>query len=152
MSGFDRATIGEQVSVSKTVSETDVYLFAGLTGDLADLHVNDAVMSTSHYGQRIAHGALTVGLMSTASTKMIERVGGHAVSYGYDRIRFVRPVFFGDTITVVYEIADRREAKQQSVSRIEARNQRDEVVAVAEHVLQFFDSAPAVGARPTVTP
>jgi 3-hydroxybutyryl-CoA dehydratase len=131
VAGYDRSVVGQHVVFSKTVSESDVYLFAGLTGDLADLHVNADAMSKSSYGQRIAHGVLTVGLMSTASTRMIDMVGGRVVSYGYDRIRFVGPVFMGDTVTVDY--------KRQTRARVEATNQRGEMVAVAQHVLQFLD-------------
>ncbi len=66
------AKIGDSVKFSKTVGELDVYLFAGLTGDLSQNHVDEQFMSHSIYGHRIAHGALMVGFMSTASTRMIE--------------------------------------------------------------------------------
>ena len=56
-------SVGQTVKFSKTVSETDVYLFAGITGDLAPVHVNQAMMENSAYGQRIAHGALLIGFM-----------------------------------------------------------------------------------------
>jgi len=110
MSGFHVA-VGDQVRFAKTVGESDVYLFAGITGDFSSNHVNEAVMARSAYGRRIAHGALLVGFMSTTSTLMIEQAGGvpadeTPVSLGYDRIRFLGPVFIGDTITVVYRIAE----------------------------------------------
>ncbi|MCW2841753.1 MAG: dehydratase [Aeromicrobium sp.] len=139
VTGYERTSVGQHVSFAKTVSESDVYLFAGLTGDLADLHVNADAMSKSSYGQRIAHGVLTVGLMSTASTRMIDLVGGRVVSYGYDRIRFVGPVFLGDTVTIAYTIAERLDEKRQTVAKVEATNQRGEMVAVAHHILQFLD-------------
>lgn len=66
------AKIGDSVKFSKTVGEFDIYLFAGITGDLSQNHVDDEFMSHSIYGKRIAHGALMVGFMSTASTRMIE--------------------------------------------------------------------------------
>jgi len=62
---------GDEVCFSKTVGESDVYLFAGITGDLSGNHVNEELMRKSSYGRRIAHGALMVGFMSTASTMMI---------------------------------------------------------------------------------
>ena len=68
--------VGDQVRFSKTVSESDVYLFAGITGDLAPNHVDEEYMRGTPYGRRIAHGALLVGFMSTASTMMVERHGG----------------------------------------------------------------------------
>src|SRR5829696_3387084 len=103
--------VGDQVRFSKTVSESDVYLFAGITGDFSGNHVNEEFMRTSVFGRRIAHGALMVGYMSTTSTLMIERslekgIDSTPVSLGYDRVRFLKPVFIGDTITVRYEISD----------------------------------------------
>ena len=70
--------VGDQVRFAKTVGESDVYLFAGITGDLSSNHVNEEVMRRSSYGRRIAHGALLIGFMSTASTMMVERHGGLA--------------------------------------------------------------------------
>src|ERR1700755_465086 len=102
--------IGDTTSFSKTVSESDVYLFAGITGDFAPNHTNKAYMEKSAYGRLIAHGALLVGYMSAASTEMAHRLrspagGGEVpVSLGYDRIRFLAPVFFGDTVTIDYVI------------------------------------------------
>ena len=65
--------VGDEVTFSKTVAESDVYLFAGITGDLAPNHVDAEYMKRSAYGRRIAHGALLVGYMSTASTRIIQR-------------------------------------------------------------------------------
>ena len=111
MSDDFHVKVGDQVQFAKTVGESDVYLFAGITGDLSSNHVDEAVMQRSSYGRRIAHGALLIGFMSTTSTLMIEKSGGVGnketpVSLGYDRIRFLAPVFIGDTITVTYKIAE----------------------------------------------
>lgn len=146
MDGF-YVQVGQQVEVAKTVGETDVYLFAGITGDLSSNHVNEQVMARSSYGHRIAHGALLVGFMSTASTRMIETYGtppngeATAVSLGYDRVRFLRPVYIGDTITVQYRIAEVDPARRRSMAKISIRNQRDEEVAVAEHILKWVPNA-----------
>ena len=133
--------VGDQVRFSKTVSESDVYLFAGITGDLAPNHVDEEYMRGTPYGRRIAHGALLIGFMSTASTMMVERRGGLAqdetpVSLGDDRIRFTAPVFLGDPITVTYTVADVDPSRRRSRSRIEVTNQQGETVAVAEHILK----------------
>jgi acyl dehydratase len=135
-------TVGDQVRFAKTVSESDVYLFAGITGDLAPNHVDEEYMRATPYGRRIAHGALLIGFMSTASTMMVERHGGLAqgetpVSLGYDRIRFTAPVFLGDTITVTYTIAEVDLVRRRSRSKIEVSNQQGETVAVAEHILKW---------------
>jgi acyl dehydratase len=134
--------VGDRVRFSKTVSESDVYLFAGITGDLAPNHVDEAYMRGTPYGRRIAHGALLIGFMSTASTMMVERHGGLAqgetpVSLGYDRVRFTAPVFLGDTITVSYTIAEVDPTRRRSRSKIEVSNQQGEIVAVAEHILKW---------------
>lgn len=136
--------IGDEVTFSKTVGETDVYLFAGITGDLSPNHVNDQAMKASSFGQRIAHGALMVGFMSTTSTMMIEksRQGGKGtgwtpVSLGYDGVRFVAPVCIGDTITVNYRIATIDAEQNRSLSDITVINQRGATVAVGHHILKW---------------
>jgi acyl dehydratase len=136
------AEIGDQVRFAKTVGETDVYLFAGITGDFSGNHVNDEFMRKSTYGQRIAHGALLVGYMSTASTLMIDRslargIDCTPVSLGYDRIRFLSPVFLGDTITVTYTISEAEEERRRTRSKVEVKNQRGELVAVGEHLIKW---------------
>ena len=65
---FAALTVGKKVEVYKTVGETDIYLFAGITGDFARNHVDEEFMRRTRYGGRIAHGALLVGYMSRAST------------------------------------------------------------------------------------
>jgi acyl dehydratase len=141
MSGFHVA-VGDQVRFSKTVGESDVYLFAGITGDFSSNHVNETVMQGSAYGRRIAHGALLIGFMSTTSTLMIERAGGvpadeTPVSLGYDRVRFLGPVFIGDTVTVAYRIAGVEPERRRARAEIEVRNQDGALVAIAQHILKW---------------
>jgi acyl dehydratase len=133
---------GQQVDFSKTVGEADVYMFAGITGDLSSNHVNEQVMSRSAYKRRIAHGALMVGFMSTASTKMIEVHAGVSetetpVSLGYDKIRFLGPVFIGDTVTVTYRIKEVDPPNRRSRSEIRVVNQDGDLVGVGEHILKW---------------
>ncbi|MDB5623944.1 MAG: MaoC-like dehydratase [Devosia sp.] len=136
-------SVGQSVRFSKTVSESDVYLFAGITGDLAPVHVNAELMERSAYGQRIAHGALIVGFMSTLSSLMVEQAadshsrGETPVSLGYDRVRFVGPVFFGDTVTLTYTITAVDAERRRTTADIEARKQTGETVAVATHILKW---------------
>ena len=136
------AKVGDSVKFSKTVGESDIYLFAGLTGDLSQNHVDDEFMSHSIYGKRIAHGALMVGFMSTASTRMIEEslrkgIDLTPVSLGYDGIRFLKPVYINDTITVTYTIAELNEEKLRTLANVEVANQRGELVAVGKHHLKW---------------
>lgn len=132
--------VGKRVEVRKTVGETDVYLFAGISGDFSPNHVDEEYMKATKYGRRIAHGALMVAFMSQASTKMCAGLPGTIVSYGYDRIRFPGAVFIGDTVTVAYEIAERDEAGRKTFAKVTVTNQRGEVVAAATHILKVVEA------------
>jgi len=132
--------VGKTVTVRKTVGETDVYLFAGISGDFAPIHVDEEHMKGTPYGRRIAHGALMIAYMSQASTKICDGVPGTVVSYGYDRIRFPGPVFIGDTVKVTYEIAERDLPAGKTFSRVTCTNQRGEVVAAATHILKVVEA------------
>lgn len=131
--------VGRSVSFAKTVGESDVYGFAGITGDLAPNHVDEAYMATTPYGRRIAHGVLLLGYSSTASTRMLELIGGGGVSYGYDRVRFTAPVFLGDTVRVRYTVERVEPGERKVYSRVEIRNQDDAVCLVATHILKLLD-------------
>jgi len=131
--------VGEQVGFSKTIGEADVYMFAGITGDLSPNHVNEDYMSKTHYKKRIAHGVLSIGFASTTSTLMQQKTDMPAVSYGYDRIRFIKPIFIGDTITVTYTIAEIDQESLKTKSNIEVVNQDGELCTVAQHILKFFE-------------
>jgi acyl dehydratase len=137
---------GDSVTFAKTVGETDIYLFAGITGDFSVNHVNEQYMAGSKYGHRIAHGALLIGFMSTCSTMMIDQCNGTAlgetpVSLGYDRVRFLGPVFIGDTVTLTYTIAEVDPVKRQSLGDIRVTNQKGDLVAVARHILRWVKDA-----------
>lgn len=141
--------IGDHASFRKTVGESDVYLYAGLTGDLAPNHVDEDFMRRTAYGRRIAHGTLVMGFMSTTSTRIVEQAGAgaFAVSLGYDHVRFLKPVFIGDTLTVSYTVTTLDPARSRSVSKIEVTNQDGALVAVAGHLLKWLPAeAPAASA------
>src|SRR5690242_11051219 len=143
--------IGDSVTFSKTVGETDIYMFAGITGDFSVNHVNEQYMAQSKFGRRIAHGALMVGYMSTCSTMMIEHCKGATsattpVLLGYDRVRFLAPVFIGDTVTLTYTIAEIDPQKRRSVADIDVVNQNGALVAVARHILRWVQNEPSLEA------
>ena len=136
--------VGAKTSFSKPVSESDVYSFAGITGDLAPNHVNEQFMRQTPYGRRIAHGALLVGYMSTASSMvnslMAERVPTiFPVSLGYDKLRFLKPVFLGDTITVTYTVDTINAAKNRTLAKVEVTNDGGELVAVGVHLMSWLE-------------
>ena len=136
---------GRQVTFTKTVSEADVYLYAGITGDFSPNHVNQVYMERSVWGRRMAHGMLLTGFISTASTMAIADTRDGAeetpVAVGMDRLRFLKPVFIGDTVTVSYRI-DRFDAtKRRTFAKVEVTNQDGALVAVADHLLQWVKNA-----------
>lgn len=138
VTGLDSLRIGDEVSFSKTVGETDIYLFAGITGDFFEMHVNEEAMKSSRFGARIAHGALIVGFMSTTAGMMIARSGEHGVSLGYDRVRFTAPVRIGDTVTVTYRISSLQPDRSRALADVVATNQNGETVAVATHIIRYL--------------
>lgn len=148
MRSIQQARIGDRTRFSKTVGESDVYLFAGITGDFCGNHVNEEFMRESIYGRRIAHGALAVGFMSTTSSQFIDKImaleeSGDAtpVSLGYDRVRFLKPIFIGDTITVTYEVNEIDIERLRTTAKVEVHNQNGDLVAVATHILKWTPRA-----------
>ena len=136
--------VGDSASFTKTISESDVYQFAGLTGDFSPNHVNKVYMERSSYGRLMAHGALLVGFMSTVSTMAIAHCRDAEetpVAVGYDRIRFLKPVFLGDTVSTVYRISEIDIERRRSTAQIEVTNQDTDLVAVGSHILQWVPNS-----------
>ena len=133
--------VGDTTTFSKTVSESDVYLFAGITGDFSPNHVNQSYMEKSTWGRRMVHGALLIGFVSTVSTMAIahtrENPDETPVAVGFDKTRFLAPVFLGDTVTVSYCFADIDLERRRTRAEMEVRNQDDALVAVTQHLLQW---------------
>ncbi len=136
--------VGDSASFTKTVSESDVYQFAGLTGDFSPNHINKVYMEKSPYGRLMAHGALLVGFMSTVSTMAIAHCRDAEetpVAVGYDKIRFLKPVFLGDTVSTVYKISEIDVERRRSTALIEVTNQDNDLVAVGSHILQWVPNS-----------
>jgi len=136
---IDDIEVGLSTRFSKTVSESDVYLFAGITGDLDPNHVDEEYCKRTSLGHRVAHGALIVGYMSAASTRILEDFDRPMVSVGYDRIRFIKPVYLGDTINIEYVITSLDRERERIISKVEVKNQQGELVCVADHIMQLVD-------------
>lgn len=134
--------VGERAEFSKTIGEADLVLFSGLTGDFDPIHVNEDFARTTAFGKRIAHGALVMGLLSTTASMMsrrsIER-GAQAVpvSLGYDRIRFVNPVFINDTLTARYTIEEIDPVAGRSRSAIEVVKSNGDVCVAGTHIMKW---------------
>jgi len=128
--GSQRATYG------RTITETDFVVHAGHTGDFFPHHMDAEFMKTQPFGQRIAHGTMvfSIGVGLTASV-----INPVAFSYGYDRLRFVRPVFIGDTIHTRTTISAKEDDPKRAdmgrvVERTEVVNQNGDVVLAADHI------------------
>jgi 3-hydroxybutyryl-CoA dehydratase len=128
---FLKVEVGMSSSFTKTVTESDVYMYAGITGDFSPNHIDAEFMEKGAYGERVAHGTLMLGFMSAASARMYL---GRTVSQGYDRVRFLKPVRFGDTITTVYKVSSIDSIRKKIISDVTCTNQRGELVAVATNI------------------
>lgn len=134
---FEDIEIGSgRQSFGRTITETDFVVHAGHTGDFFPHHMDAAWCATQDFKQRIAHGTLvfSVGIGLTATT-----INPHAMSYGYDRLRFIRPVFINDTITTFTTIKDKRDHAKKTdhgvvTETVEIRNQHGETVLACEHL------------------
>jgi acyl dehydratase len=121
----------------RTVTETDIVLHAGQSGDFYPHHMDAEWCRTQPFGQRMAHGTL---VFSIAVGLTADSINPRAMSYGYDRLRFIKPVFIGDTIHVVVSIKEKRlDPKRPAhgivVESCQALNQRGETVLACEHLL-----------------
>jgi acyl dehydratase len=135
---FEDYAVGAQRNTSgRTITESDVVFHAGHTGDYFPHHVDAEFARDTPFGQRIAHGTMTfaIGIGLTAS-----QINPVAFTYGYDRLRFPKPVFIGDTIHTRVTIKEKQpDAKRPDSGRVieacEVINQRGEVVMYCEHIL-----------------
>lgn len=118
--------IGERAEFCKTISESDVYLFAGITGDMNPMHVNAVEAARSFAHKRIVHGALVNGMISTVIGM---RLPGPGTIYMEQDSKFVKPVFPGDTIKAVVEVQEIiNENKGILKLNTVVSNQNDEIV------------------------
>ena len=133
--------VGREVEFTKTISESDVYLYAGITGDFSPNHINQPHMDRSLWGKRMAHGMLLLGFVSTTSTMAIADTRNDTtqtpVAVGMDKVRFLQPVFLGDTVTTRYRIERFDDKKRRTHAKVELTNQDNELVAVCDHMLQW---------------
>lgn len=130
---IERLQVGDAVESRKTVSETDVYLFAGVSGDFNPMHVDAEYAKTTPFGARVAHGPLTLALCAGLLGTELPGLGTVAVS---NYIEYERPVFIGDTITVRVEVGELEPERNRATMAIAWRNQDGERVAVGSMVVK----------------
>jgi 3-hydroxybutyryl-CoA dehydratase len=135
---MDVFKIGDSAEFSKTVSEYDVYAFAGIVGDFYGVHVNEEYAKNTRFGKRIAQGALSVGFISTVMGYMAERVpdpGG--VSYRYD-VTFTAPVYIHDTVTAKLTLVEKEEEKNVCIFQATVTNQEGKIVTEGKTYLKVL--------------
>lgn len=117
--------VGQTAEFTKTLFESDVYLFAGITGAQNPMHVNDVYAKQTKYKERIVHGMLSSSLISTVIGTQLP---GNGTIYVEQQVEFLAPVLFGDTISAIVEVTDIFLEKNRVRLRTYCKNQNDEIV------------------------
>jgi 3-hydroxybutyryl-CoA dehydratase len=134
--------VGESTQFAKTLTDADLALFSAISGDFDPVHVDEEYARTTPFGRRIAHGIGVMALLSAAESEMSRRIvsrggEGKPVSLGYDGVRFLKPVFVGDTLTATYTIAELQPDKGRAVGQCEIANQDGDLVLVGNHIMKW---------------
>jgi 3-hydroxybutyryl-CoA dehydratase len=134
--------VGQHAEFSKTVTESDVVLFAGITGDFNPAHVNEVEAAKSRFGGRIAHGMLSAGFISAC---IAMKLPGPGTIYLTQSLKFTRPVRIGDTVTARVEVTDWNAGKRRAKLATTCRNQHGEVVIDGEALVMVPDESAGEG-------
>jgi 3-hydroxybutyryl-CoA dehydratase len=117
---FDQLDVGDSDQFSKTVTDADIYLFAGVTGDLNPAHIDEAYAQGTFFKTRIAHGMLSAGFISAV---IGTRLPGPGTIYMQQSLKFLAPVRIGDTITATVEVIEKIEEKKRVRLKTACANQ-----------------------------
>jgi len=130
---IDRLKVGDAVETRKTVAESDVYLFAGVTGDFNPLHVDEEYAKKTPFGARLAHGPLVLSLCAGLLGTELPGLGTVAVS---NQVEYQRPVYIGDTIRVRVEVGELDPERNRATMRVTWTNQHGDQVAEGAMVVK----------------
>ncbi|AIY90285.1 Aldehyde dehydrogenase [Geoglobus acetivorans] len=137
---FEAISVGDAVeSIPRTIVESDIWMFAYLTGDFFPLHTDVEFSKNTVFGERIAQGMLVLSVaLGMVDQVLLSRydVSSVVAFYGIEDVRFLEPVFIGDTIRARAEVVEKRDAGEKSgivTYRLEVVNQKNEVVLVARY-------------------
>lgn len=125
--------VGDDASLSRTITEADIVNFAGITGDFNPVHVDAEYAAQSMFGERIAHGMLMAGLISAVLGMQLP--GRNSIYLGQD-LRFTAPVKIGDTVTVTVTVTEKRDDKRIIKVRTTVSNQKGEMVVDGNAVIK----------------
>ncbi|TGN09137.1 MaoC family dehydratase [Leptospira ilyithenensis] len=123
---YNEIQIKDTAQFTKTITETDVYLFAGISGDFNPLHVDEEYAKTTPFGTRIAHGGLAASLLAPVLGMKLPGLGTLALE---TTTKFRKPVYFGDTITCKVEVTEKLEKLKAVRLKVVWTNQKGEVVS-----------------------
>ena len=126
---YEALEIGDEASFSKTITETDVYLFAGISGDFNPMHMNEAYAKTTPFGTRIAHGALPQSLIAPVLGMKLPGPGTIILEI---TTRFKAPTYFGDTITAVARVKEKLSEKKWVRMALTWTNQKGDLICEGE--------------------
>ena len=129
---IDELKIGESAEFSKTIAESDVYLYAGITGDFNPAHINEEYAKKTFFETRIAHGMLPAGFISAI---LGTRLPGPGTIYLKQDLKFLAPVRIGDTITARVEVTEVNRDKKKVRLRTTCTNQDGTLVLDGEAVV-----------------
>lgn len=126
----------KRTTMGRTITETDIVIHAGQTGDFFPHHMDEEWCKSQPFKKRIAHGTLIFSIAVGMTANEINEV---AMTYGYERLRFTKPVFIGDTIKVQVTISSKKDHKKPQygivTELVETFNQHGELVMICEHLL-----------------
>ena len=125
MKTIDTIQIGDSASFTKTVTESDIALYAGISGDFNPAHIDAESAKEGVFGQRIAHGMLSAGFISNV---LGNQLPGPGTIYMGQELRFVKPVFIGDTVTATVTVKEKIPEKNRLKLDTVVTNQRGEAV------------------------
>lgn len=129
---YDEIKIGDKAHFTKTITQADVILYAGLSGDFNPVHMDKTYGEASMFKGNIAHGMLTAGLISAV---LGTGLPGKGSIYCSQSLNFLRPVYFGDTITATAEVIEKNDAKHRIKFRTYCTNQDGKIVVDGEAVM-----------------
>jgi len=130
---FEDIQVGEKVSFGKSITEADVFAFAGITADFNPIHVNVEFAKKSFFGKRVAHGMLTASLINQTLTNL----GGLGTIHLTQTVKFMAPVFIGDTVTVVSEVVSKDPGKNRMTVKSTITNQEGKTVLEGEALIMM---------------
>ncbi len=137
---FEDFKVGEErLSPGRTITETDLVVFAGLTGDFSQVHTDEEFCKRTEFGTRIAHGLLGLSIAQGLCWRTNYTQGTGVASLGWDKWTFKLPIFIGDTVRVRWHVVSKRESKSKPgmgiiTEHVSLVNQKGEVVQEGEHI------------------